>query len=77
VVDRIEGTLAVLVHDGTGDTLDVPLTLLPAGTRGGTHLRVTRAADRVEIRTDEAGEEAAREEIRSLQERLRARRRAP
>ncbi len=39
VVDRIEGSTAVLLLD-SGKTLGVPLTELPAGTREGAVLRI-------------------------------------
>ncbi|MFQ5890731.1 MAG: DUF3006 domain-containing protein [Gemmatimonadota bacterium] len=43
VVDRIEGSLAVLVSD-SGDEETVPVRLLPSGVREGAVLRVTRDA---------------------------------
>ncbi|MEZ4467848.1 MAG: DUF3006 domain-containing protein [bacterium] len=35
VVDRIEGSFAVIVAEGLEDTFDVPLAALPAGVREG------------------------------------------
>ena len=43
VVDRVEGRIAVLVADDDGETLDVPLNVLPHGLREGTVLRVTES----------------------------------
>lgn len=43
-VDRIEGTIAVLVGDD-GSTIEVPKTLLPRGVREGTVLRVGLGSD--------------------------------
>ena len=40
VVDRIEGEVAELVADDDLETLDIPLTALPRGVRGGTVLKV-------------------------------------
>ncbi|MCB9545827.1 MAG: DUF3006 domain-containing protein [Myxococcales bacterium] len=35
VVDRIEGSFAVIVADGLEDTFDVPLAALPPGVQEG------------------------------------------
>ena len=43
VVDRFEGSLAVLVADHDERQADVPRAKLPAGTRTGTVLRVPHA----------------------------------
>lgn len=72
MVDRIEGAVAVLVADDGAAPLDVPLALLPEGARAGAHLRVTREGASVRIALDEEAREAARSEVRALQERLRA-----
>ena len=40
VADRIESGIAVLVRDDDAKTKDVPVPLLPVGTREGTVLRV-------------------------------------
>lgn len=40
VADRIESGIAVLVRDDDAETKNVPVPLLPAGTREGTVLRV-------------------------------------
>lgn len=40
VADRFESGIAVLVRDDDAETKNVPVPLLPAGTREGTVLRV-------------------------------------
>ncbi len=40
VADRFESGIAVLVRDDDAETKNVPVSLLPAGTREGTVLRV-------------------------------------
>lgn len=76
VVDRIEdGDVAVLSLGDGDQTLDLPLSRLPAGTADGDHLRLTfdgepsektlkRAAQDRQSRADAA------ERVRELQERL-------
>ena len=44
VVDRVEGGVAVLVADDNGQTHDVPLSILPHGSREGSVLRVGESA---------------------------------
>ena len=44
VVDRVEGGVAVLVGDDDQETLDVPLSVLPPGSREGSVLRVGESA---------------------------------
>jgi len=44
VVDRVEGGVAVLVADDEEETLDVPLRVLPPGSREGSALRVGESA---------------------------------
>jgi Protein of unknown function (DUF3006) len=44
VIDRIEGSIAVVVADD-GRTFDVPTRALPNVSREGTVLRIDRAAD--------------------------------
>lgn len=75
VVDRFEGDLAVVEVDGVG-FVDLPRWLLPEGTREDDVLVATarEAADGAvtwEIRIDAEATAAAREEARSLVERLR------
>ena len=65
VVDRIEGDTAVLVlYDDEKVRFNVPIGYLPAGTRGGDHLRVRFTQD-VESR------EAERERAERLLEDLK------
>lgn len=76
VVDRIEDGEVAVLSLGDGDqTLDLPLSRLPEGTRDGDHLRLTfdgepsektlkRAAQDRQSRADAA------ERVRELQERL-------
>jgi hypothetical protein len=46
VVDRVEGEWAVLVlYDDDNIRFNMPLALLPEGTRGGDHLRVSLEQD--------------------------------
>jgi hypothetical protein len=46
VVDRIEGDRAVLVdYEDEDVSFTVPVSRLPAGTRGGDHLRITFEPD--------------------------------
>ena len=75
VVDRFEGDLAVVEVDGAR-FVDLPRWLLPKGTREDDVLVATarEAADGAvawEIRIDAEATAAAREEARSLVERLR------
>ena len=44
VVDRVEGGIAVVVADEDGRTHDVPLSVLPSGSREGSVLRVGEGA---------------------------------
>ena len=44
VVDRVEGGIAVLVADDDGETVDVPLAVLPPGVREGSVLSVSESA---------------------------------
>ena len=75
VVDRIEGTVAVVLGDD-GRTFDVPRRALPKGSREGTVLRIDAAAgeapDWAEVAVDEDERvrrlERARETIRRLSE---------
>ena len=75
VVDRIEGTTAVIVADD-GPTFDVPRRALPKGSREGTVLRIdgerTDSPDWAEAVIDETERvrrlERARDTIRHLGE---------
>ncbi|HMG35246.1 MAG TPA: DUF3006 domain-containing protein [Blastocatellia bacterium] len=54
VVDRIEGELAVLlVYDDDRIRINVPLSLLPEGTREGDHLNVQFSRDEEGRRLEE------------------------
>jgi len=75
VLDRIEGTVAVVVGDD-GRTFDVPRRTLPKGCREGTVLRIDAVAgeapDWAEATVDDAERarrlERARETVRRLSE---------
>ena len=76
VVDRIEdGDVAVLSLGGGDETLDLPLSRLPEGTRDGDHLRLTFDGEPSEKTLTRAVEDAraradAAERVRRVQERL-------
>lgn len=76
VVDRIEdGGVAVLSLGDGEETLDLPLSRLPAGTTDGDHLRLTFAGAPSEKTfkravQDRRSRDAAAERVRALQERL-------
>ncbi len=65
-VDRMEREIAVLV-DEDGNSVDVPLSALPTGVRGGDMVRL---CDGVYTRDDDAAA-ARRQKIWDLQNRLR------
>ena len=44
VVDRVEGGIAVVVANEDGQAHDVPLSVLPSGSREGSVLRVGEGA---------------------------------
>lgn len=74
IVDRIEDRLAVVqTEDGTA--LDLPLWLLPSEVREGHVITIATTGSgtvqRVELRIDEAGTEAAFEEAKRLLGRMR------
>ena len=64
VVDRIENQTAVLLFGDEGIKVDMPLKLLPAGTREGSLLQVDFTLDR-------KGEAAQREKISNLLDKLK------
>lgn len=68
VVDRIEdgATAVVFVGEDESDAVDLPLSMLPEGVEGGSHLVIT-------VRLDEGSRASAEERIRALQERLERR----
>ncbi|NLU36607.1 MAG: DUF3006 domain-containing protein [Clostridiales bacterium] len=63
VVDRIEGDTAVLLIGEEETRLDIPLRLLPEGTREGSHLTIA-------FELDKDSEEKKRQEISSLLDKL-------
>ena len=67
VVDRVEDGMAV-VHVGEDEAVavDLPVSMLPAGAEGGSHLVIT-------IRADEGSRASAEDRIRALQEKLEKR----
>ena len=79
VVDRIEdGDVAVLSLGDGDQTLDLPLSRLPEGTRDGDHLRLTfdgePGADTLKrVSQDEGSRAAAEDRIRKLREELKQR----
>jgi hypothetical protein len=64
VVDRIENQTAVVLFGDEETAVNIPLVLLPEGTKEGSFLKVT-------IDLDLDGEEAQREKISSLLDRLK------
>lgn len=78
VVDRMEGSIAVLIRDGDERTEDVPLSALPAGSREGSVLRVPELDGRPDWTAAALDEEARRARLREAEEILdRLRRRDP
>ena len=78
VVDRVEGSIAVLVHDGGERTEDVPLEMLPAASGEGTLLRVPEADGRPDWAAATLDVEARRARLRAAKEVLeRLKRRDP
>ena len=78
VVDRVQGSVAVLVRDGDERTEDVPMETLPAGSREGTVLRVPEVDGRPDWTAAVLDEEARRARLREAAEVLeRLRRRDP
>ncbi len=64
VVDRIEGAAAVLLLGDEEIKLDIPLKLLPQGTREGSLLQV-------DFKLDREAEDKQRERIAGKLERLK------
>ncbi len=78
VVDRVDGSIAVLVRDEDEHTEDVPISALPAGSREGSVLRVPEPAGRPDWTAAALDEEARRARLRKAEEVLdRLRRRDP
>lgn len=75
VVDRVEGSIAVLVRDEDERTEDVPIETLPAGSREGAVLRVPEADGRPDWTAATLDEEARRARLREAEEVLRRLRR--
>ncbi len=67
-VDRIEGSVAVLIADADGSSLPVPLASLPAGTAEGMLLRRTAQGG---YERDAVAEQERRARVLALQNRLR------
>ncbi|HHT65859.1 MAG: DUF3006 domain-containing protein [Caldicoprobacterales bacterium] len=63
VVDRIENQIAVVLIGEEEIKVDIPLVLLPEGTRESSHLNIS-------FELDEAGEASKRERIAAMLERL-------
>ena len=63
VVDRIENQIAVVLFGHEEIKVDIPLVLLPEGTREGSHLSVA-------FELDEACAASKREKIAAMLERL-------
>ena len=68
VVDRVEdgGTAVVHVGEDEGVAVDLPVSMLPEGAEGGSHLVIT-------VKLDEGSRAAAEDRIRALQEKLEKR----
>jgi hypothetical protein len=68
VVDRVEDGRVAVVHvgDDEGVAVDLPVSMLPAGAGGGSHLVIT-------VKLDEGSRAAAEDRIRALQEKLEKR----
>ncbi len=67
VVDRVEDNgVAVLLVGEDEHKVELPASLLPEGTEGGSHLRIN-------VTLDESSRRDAEERIKSLQEKLEKR----
>lgn len=64
VVDRIENQIALVLLGDEEIKIDIPLALLPEGTKEGSFLKVT-------FELDPAGEQAQREKISALLDKLK------
>jgi hypothetical protein len=63
VVDRIEEQIAIVLFGEDEIKVNIPLVLLPEGTREGSHLNIT-------FELDPASEASKREKISALLEKL-------
>lgn len=78
VVDRVEGSVAVLVRDADERTEDVPVRALPAGCGAGAVLRVPEADGRPDWAAAALDEEARLARLREAEQTLaRLRQRDP
>jgi len=75
VVDRVEGSIAVLIREGDERTEDVPIETLPAASREGTVLRVPEADGRLDWAAAALDEGARRARLREAEDVLRRLRR--
>lgn len=75
VVDRVEGSIAVLIRDGDERTEDVSVRALPAGSREGSLLRVPELDGRPDWMAAVPDEDARRARLREAEEALRRLRR--
>lgn len=75
VVDRVAGSIAVLIRDGDERTEDVPIETLPARSREGVVLRVPEADGRPDWAAAALDEGARRTRLREAEEVLRRLRR--
>ena len=68
VVDRVEDGGTAVVHVGEDEAVevDLPLSMLPEGAEGGSHLVIT-------VKLDDAARASAEDRIKALQERLERR----
>ena len=78
VVDRVEGSIAVVIRDEDERTEDVPVGALPAGSREGSVLRVPEVDGRPDWAAAALDEDARDARLREAEEVLgRLRRRDP
>lgn len=75
VVDRVAGSIAVLIRDGDERTEDVPIETLPARSREGAVLRVPEADGQPDWAAARLDEEARRARLREAEDVLRRLRR--
>ncbi|MCZ0935279.1 MAG: DUF3006 domain-containing protein [Gemmatimonadetes bacterium] len=75
VVDRVQGSIAVLIRDADGRTADVPVGSLPGGSGEGAVLRVPEAAGRPDWAAAALDEEARLARLREAEDVLRRLRR--
>ena len=64
VVDRIENRIAVVLFGNEETAVNIPLALLPEGTKEGSFLQI-------DMNLDPDGEEAQREKISNLLDKLK------